>query len=995
MKTLDKSKNNSQVLSAQCRIAPMVPVLKECSGLYDMLVYVMIKLHKCLPPDTLNGHRTRFNQQFSRLKLFIHDASSFSFITGLTTIPQLPDSPPNFLIHTMEQPKQKQKAVEVPPSVPIMPQKDDRDMLIEQLMREINDLREHLEFLERDAYATQSALKAQVMKLKEELSQYQKIAEQTCEENVFLRSQLEGFTHVTKSDDAEKEKVNEMFLKLKQKYTHLRDEHVKMIRQNADLKRKAEQAEQKEQEVQKTFEEREAFLEAKEEDIKAMEENFSKLEQINKNAHDALEELEQEKKEAINEMLTQLNAMTEKLDGAEEEKTKLESKLEELTTQYDNQVKSLQVQLEHISSSKVTQEDARKSAEDTLSKIQSDSEALRLHLEEEIKKLKEHAEKEQATKEALEQESKELKDQLASQVSTLSSEMERLQKEKVEQEQARMASENAIETLKSSSGGEIAVLLKSLEDSTKEKSELFAKKKELTEDLENLRTQYTDEKNNLSQQIQDLQNQVNKERDGQETISKQMELLRGDYNAKVEDLSKEIHTMALAKGSEETAKKELENKLEQERQDKEAKLLEQVALKRNDEVAGRYALIASIVDQCKAILRDTVTQFNNPLHVSGTTCSAGYLKARLEELPETVDASTSNYLNFKKDEQDVSSVLSGINILTHSLSECLLHGKATSHMASHTDSEDMTTKCTAAADTAMDYLTTLKERDCETSKVNSDSSNLKARIDEIISAATLLIPKESDNLEGVGDLVDEQINETAQLVADASARIQEMLQKSRKTQSGVQLAVNERILDSCNDLMKAIRELIIRSKDLQEEIVLEGKGTASAKEFYKRHHKWTEGLLSAAKSVGWGASIVVDAADKVVERKGKFEELVVASNEIAASTAQLVAASRVKASKGSKRLSNLMRASKGVGAATANVVAMVKSGAEMSEDAKTVPDYSKLTLTQAKRLEMDAQVRMLELESLLEKERQNLGRLRKAHYQIASELGLIEQDNDS
>ena len=31
-----------------------------------------------------------------------------------------------------------------------------------------------------------------------------------------------------------------------------------------------------------------------------------------------------------------------------------------------------------------------------------------------------------------------------------------------------------------------------------------------------------------------------------------------------------------------------------------------------------------------------------------------------------------------------------------------------------------------------------------------------------------------------------------------------------------------------------------------------------------------------------------DAADKVIERKGKFEELVVASHEIAASTAQLV-----------------------------------------------------------------------------------------------------------
>ena len=34
---------------------------------------------------------------------------------------------------------------------------------------------------------------------------------------------------------------------------------------------------------------------------------------------------------------------------------------------------------------------------------------------------------------------------------------------------------------------------------------------------------------------------------------------------------------------------------------------------------------------------------------------------------------------------------------------------------------------------------------------------------------------------------------------------------------------------------------------------------------------------------------------------------------------------------------------------------------------------------------------MLELESLLDKERQKLGRLRKAHYQIAAELGLIEE----
>lgn len=37
-----------------------------------------------------------------------------------------------------------------------------------------------------------------------------------------------------------------------------------------------------------------------------------------------------------------------------------------------------------------------------------------------------------------------------------------------------------------------------------------------------------------------------------------------------------------------------------------------------------------------------------------------------------------------------------------------------------------------------------------------------------------------------------------------------------------------------------------------------------------------------------------DAADQVVQGKGKFEELMVCSHEIAASTAQLVAASKVQ-----------------------------------------------------------------------------------------------------
>ena len=53
-----------------------------------------------------------------------------------------------------------------------------------------------------------------------------------------------------------------------------------------------------------------------------------------------------------------------------------------------------------------------------------------------------------------------------------------------------------------------------------------------------------------------------------------------------------------------------------------------------------------------------------------------------------------------------------------------------------------------------------------------------------------------------------------------------------------------------------------------------------------------------------------DAADKVVQQSGKLEELEVASHDIAASTAQLVAASRVKARPKSDKLKGLKASSR-------------------------------------------------------------------------------------
>uniref|UniRef100_A0A4W6E9X5 Huntingtin-interacting protein 1-related protein n=1 Tax=Lates calcarifer TaxID=8187 RepID=A0A4W6E9X5_LATCA len=313
----------------------------------------------------------------------------------------------------------------------------------------------------------------------------------------------------------------------------------------------------------------------------------------------------------------------------------------------------------------------------------------------------------------------------------------------------------------------------------------------------------------------------------------------------------------------------------------------------------------------------------------------------------------------------------------HLVGDTIVQGSATSHMVPVEQADESVKACGAEA---LALLGQMKQQD---SMAAADNSKLKAVLEAILATAEKLRPRGLELQQGeLGDLVEQEMAATSAAVESAAARIEEMLNKSRAVDTGIKMEVNERILASCTELMQAIKELILSSKDLQRDIVESGRGAASMKEFYAKNSRWTEGLISASKAVGWGATVMVDAADLVVQGKGKFEELMVCSHEIAASTAQLVAASKVKADKDSANLHRLQQASRGVTQATAAVVASTKSGKSQIEETDTM-DFSSMTLTQIKRQEMDAQVLVLELETRLQKERERLGELRKKHYELA------------
>ncbi|XP_073421647.1 huntingtin-interacting protein 1 isoform X2 [Dendrobates tinctorius] len=380
-----------------------------------------------------------------------------------------------------------------------------------------------------------------------------------------------------------------------------------------------------------------------------------------------------------------------------------------------------------------------------------------------------------------------------------------------------------------------------------------------------------------------------------------------------------------------------------------------------------------LMQEVEGIIQEALQQLDEPLYTSGSV-STDFLISKTVAAVDSTEKLDEAWKRHMSDTSGVNTLLPNLVQCAHRISDVIMQGAQTR------TSDKLCDSCRTCGTEALNYLSNLKSKATQS---GADCSQLTAVLRLIADIAQELRPPSLDiKEEELGDLVEKEMAATAAAVETAAARIEEMLKKSRTDDTGLKLQVNEQILGSCTDLMQAIQALILASKDLQKEIVESGRGAASLKEFYARNSRWTEGLISASKAVGWGATVMVDAADLVVQGKGKFEDLIVCSHEIAASTAQLVAASKVKAEKNSSNLTRLQQASKVVNHNAAGVVASTKSVKSQIEEVETM-DFSTMTLTQIKRQEMDSQVRVLELESQLQKEREKLGELRKKHYDLA------------
>lgn len=261
-------------------------------------------------------------------------------------------------------------------------------------------------------------------------------------------------------------------------------------------------------------------------------------------------------------------------------------------------------------------------------------------------------------------------------------------------------------------------------------------------------------------------------------------------------------------------------------------------------------------------------------------------------------------------------------------------------------------------------------------KVQESLMRVSRKAEELISTGATDINKLGER--EVGDLVEQEMSNAARAIEEASAKIQALMSKPANPEfSATDLQVHQLILNSVLVLTNAIANLIKCATASQQEIVAQGRGTSSKAAFYKKNNRWTEGLISAAKAVAVATNLLVEAADGVISKTHSLEQLIVASNEVSAATAQLVAASRVKATFASRTQERLELAAKSVKEAANELVKQVKQlVAKQSQDESLRVDFNNLSVHEFKRQEMEQQVKILKLDAELVQARRVLAEMR-------------------
>lgn len=410
------------------------------------------------------------------------------------------------------------------------------------------------------------------------------------------------------------------------------------------------------------------------------------------------------------------------------------------------------------------------------------------------------------------------------------------------------------------------------------------------------------------------------------------------------------------------------------------------------------AIIDSILQACTTKVDDAIYELESQMSLGNTNATSELALSAIEQaVSSAMDFSStfSLYLSGDKGGEHVQ-VIKTANALAQDISEVLADAKGIARLASSDDAGDNITQTAKTPGDAITRLfTSLQSIRLEGSSVankkevvvrggmdaRSALQKLSASIEQHIPKSQALSKTAANG--DLGDMVEHEMSAAARAIEDATNKLQSMMRRPKDRFSAVDIQVHDTILAAAMAITDAIGKLISASAANQSEIVAEGRGSSTAQAFYKRNNRWTEGLLSAARAVAWATTTLIETADGVIGGHKSLDQLIVSSNEVAAATAQLVQASRVKSSFMSGTQERLEQAAKAVTQACAALVRQVKAITQqqsISKEQQEGLDYAGMGTQEFKIREMEAQVSIVTLERELTDARRKLAEMRRHGY---------------
>uniref|UniRef100_A0A8C3PKG1 Huntingtin interacting protein 1 n=1 Tax=Calidris pygmaea TaxID=425635 RepID=A0A8C3PKG1_9CHAR len=735
--SLDMSRSVSVTATGQCRLAPLIQVILDCSHLYDYTVKLLFKLHSCLPADTLQGHRDRFLEQFRKLKDLFYRSSNLQYFKRLIQIPQLPENPPNFLRASALSEHISPVVVipaeaSSPDSEPITDlvemdtasqslfdnkfddifgssfssdpfnfnsqngmNKDDKDRLIEQLYGEIAALKEELENFKAESARGAVQLRGRASELEAELAEQRHLKQQAQDESEFLRTELEELKKQREDTEKAQRSLTEIerraqaneqrYSKLKEKYSELVQNHADLLRKNAEVTKQVTVARQAQGDMER--------------EKKELEDSFQRVsEQAQRKSQEQAEVLDTLKRE---------------LAASRQELQVLQGTLESSTqVGVEQSTRIAGLEQEKVSLSRAAERHGEEVA------------ALRVELQQ-------------------------LRDTLSH-----------------EQESRKM-------------------------------------------ELEVLQTQLREKvpRGHLSVPVPAELRGIG--RAGGSSVRVWGWLPAGVVGAVTPALTRQ-----------ESKEQVLQQRLAEE----------------------QLALLQGTAREAERMVQDALSRLEDPTHI-GCTSSADCLLSRTLAASECVERLRDAHSKYLSNRSAVGSLLPCLALFAHLVSDTLLQGSATSHVAPMEPADRLLEMCKQCGSEALSYLRALQDPG---TVEGADCSPVMTCLGRISAIGEELRPRGLDvKQEELGDLVDKEMAATAAAIETASARIEEMLSKARAGDTGVKLEVNERILGSCTGLMQAIHVLVLASKDLQREIVEGGRVSQGQGCRQGAGRAWGSGCLTA------------------------------------------------------------------------------------------------------------------------------------------------------